>query len=886
MVLGSPSAASASKLVFPTSHEADSTFSGVTDSNDPRETHECAYLILTSWLDMLKAVLAGEGHLFTLEELDCFRAWDGLPYNAKYLFCRLCLRKRDKWHRLSALNYHDELGSTEAILGGMDHLCSPLGQEDIKPKKEDLDASVSELLPTFHLSQEDVKPKLEPSEEDVKPKLEPSEPTLPREQPGPKPPGREVIDLTLDDEDEQPQAGPSRMSPECKPVLPAPALSQTPDLVDYSVFADNEDQAELAELMECLNAQELEELAKETKTTVRTKKRDVIIDAILRKSATQTTLPFAKISKKGKEPMVQTRLPWGSKPPPKSLRQTQLAFRPPGDSRGRQQEHIRIMVIKKLKRCIRINPHVVALFHRTNLIYFRSTRYDPDLLVPAVLAIAKRRTTPDIWRTREELLAYEAALATEAEVDVLLGDGSFAPYGAGARGRSTGSKTPAVGDVKEEQGESDREIMESIYQTWCTSSLRMETRRHGGRVWSVSTAVGHILTRVICKGTYALSVLKEFREEVRILQVLLEQTRWRRARRGRWYSRCALVLMHHLKEDEEAMDMVIAALRDPYTHLTVRPQLIPPEERHICEGSLETANAVYVEGTRIKHRAGSLVIDQGRVVNEVSQLSWKNRTLASPAKKTEVGWCPQEKPAKGVRSIWKGRDDEEVNVETFALQYYEAQGCRGFHCEGRIVTTLFGLLFWDVLFAPVAGAFETLYQAAPLDLPEDTFFESRQDIADAQEAVEVLEKAYDEHKDVICQGVRWDLFTKEDLLGIVRCIQPKALSTICCVMCEDYTSRTGGVPDLIVWHEEEGWARFVEVKGPGDTLQENQKVRAPTGRNARGPLPRPRARRAAQRQRKGQHQDAQEREDRRRRTEAQARFTEAQSLRHRVRRRS
>ena len=44
-------------------------------------------------------------------------------------------------------------------------------------------------------------------------------------------------------------------------------------------------------------------------------------------------------------------------------------------------------------------------------------------------------------------------------------------------------------------------------------------------------------------------------------------------------------------------------------------------------------------------------------------------------------------------------------------------------------------------------------------------------------------------------------------------------------MCEDYSSRTGGVPDLIVWNEAEQTAKFVEVKGPGDSLQENQKVR-------------------------------------------------------------
>jgi hypothetical protein len=46
--------------------------------------------------------------------------------------------------------------------------------------------------------------------------------------------------------------------------------------------------------------------------------------------------------------------------------------------------------------------------------------------------------------------------------------------------------------------------------------------------------------------------------------------------------------------------------------------------------------------------------------------------------------------------------------------------CR-FHAEGSIVTTIFGLLFWDVIFADVPGVFETPYQSAPLDLGEDTF---------------------------------------------------------------------------------------------------------------------------------------------------------------------
>ena len=46
------------------------------------------------------------------------------------------------------------------------------------------------------------------------------------------------------------------------------------------------------------------------------------------------------------------------------------------------------------------------------------------------------------------------------------------------------------------------------------------------------------------------------------------------------------------------------------------------------------------------------------------------------------------------------------------------------------------------------------------------------------------------------------------------------------MLCEDYVARTAGLPDLLIWNIERKEARFVEVKGPGDTLQENQKVRS------------------------------------------------------------
>lgn len=107
-----------------------------------------------------------------------------------------------------------------------------------------------------------------------------------------------------------------------------------------------------------------------------------------------------------------------------------------------------------------------------------------------------------------------------------------------------------------------------------------------------------------------------------------------------------------------------------------------------------------------------------------------------------------------------------------------------FHSEGAIISTLFGLLFWDILFAPIPGAFETPYQSAPLDLFHDSFVTAREDIIEARLA-ELVEdegsarrivEAVDERErenETWCVGVRWDQFQRDDLLEIVDVSNPQ-----------------------------------------------------------------------------------------------------------------
>ncbi len=87
------------------------------------------------------------------------------------------------------------------------------------------------------------------------------------------------------------------------------------------------------------------------------------------------------------------------------------------------------------------------------------------------------------------------------------------------------------------------------------------------------------------------------------------------------------------------------------------------------------------------------------------------------------------------------------------------------------------MLFWDVLYTTIPGAFETPYQTAPLDLAQDCFYLARKVLIDARldeiragHAKEILERHDTEYrpKQSWGVGVKWDLCEREDLVEIVE----------------------------------------------------------------------------------------------------------------------
>lgn len=170
-------------------------------------------------------------------------------------------------------------------------------------------------------------------------------------------------------------------------------------------------------------------------------------------------------------------------------------------------------------------------------------------------------------------------------------------------------------------------------------------------------------------------------------------------------------------------------------------------------------------------------------------------------------------------------------IEAHALSELEREGAWGLHLENVLPQLIAGLACWDVVFAPIEGAFTHPFQSAPHDLWWDDFAAPRS--AQIDQAIAILSAAddpaaclltrFDEKAGTACDLTNWRAITRTDLERVLRAM-PQRLMTdlIRIVMTCPGRCRTG-FPDLFVVHAD-GRCEFIEVKGPKDQLQPQQRV--------------------------------------------------------------
>ncbi|CAN1837766.1 Fanconi-associated nuclease 1 homolog [Linum perenne] len=87
---------------------------------------------------------------------------------------------------------------------------------------------------------------------------------------------------------------------------------------------------------------------------------------------------------------------------------------------------------------------------------------------------------------------------------------------------------------------------------------------------------------------------------------------------------------------------------------------------------------------------------------------------------------------------------------------------------------------------------------------------------------------YPSYKCTISEQIFSGRHSLSELRAVVTCTGGPCLASLCRILAEDYRSWSSGMPDLLLWrfHEEgyRGEVKLVEVKGPRDSLSEQQRA--------------------------------------------------------------
>ena len=186
-----------------------------------------------------------------------------------------------------------------------------------------------------------------------------------------------------------------------------------------------------------------------------------------------------------------------------------------------------------------------------------------------------------------------------------------------------------------------------------------------------------------------------------------------------------------------------------------------------------------------------------------------------------------------------------VPVEHAVVDALAQQGRTAVHTEGRALATLIALCFADVMFSNVPHQLPSPFLREPLDLQTPPFLERRDDAyrdvlssLNAGHARQCVENAWTRWEGVQLRGARWRHVDRDTVCQLaehlpVAVYQPLAFRFLCTP-----TRAFGGMPDLVVHADGNGDAVLpfamprklpsglflVEVKGPGDQLQDNQRT--------------------------------------------------------------
>jgi Fanconi-associated nuclease 1 len=501
-----------------------------------------------------------------------------------------------------------------------------------------------------------------------------------------------------------------------------------------------------------------------------------------------------------------------------SQNQTGLGFnnQTRGDQPDNRDNHFVQKILDYTGECIRLSPGPRALFERVHLVFYRSTEWTEKSLTTIILAKISRRNFPEyivcrsnsIFASRTALLEFESAIRTQFEIDNIL---------------------EFNGPPSTESLQNIIDLADKFYPRW-QSMVKEEQQKEdsvyesGEGAYLRRFSPAWVYTRIIHKSLHPLGRFKEHKREHEVLSDLLAQRLFHAARRGAWYQRKALLEEHYMwalmpsegrNEDKQRKFWKRTALRT-------------------CEEGLEDPLCHLIYHYDLQKRI--MKLEKALKIVKREQHDFGHVMLSKPVERTIEGIRIDrdlDVSRKGRATIWiDEREGDECRVESMCLSWYRDHGWKGYHSEGGIVRTLFGYLFYDILFTYVPNVFQTEFQTCPLDLHTDVFYPSRASEINHRlveitngDAERIIRQIHERESAAqpCAIGIDWS-FELDDLIEIVQCFRGEALATICKVMAQEYQQRGGGIPDLFLWNPEERVVRFSEVKSENDRLSDTQRL--------------------------------------------------------------
>lgn len=170
-----------------------------------------------------------------------------------------------------------------------------------------------------------------------------------------------------------------------------------------------------------------------------------------------------------------------------------------------------------------------------------------------------------------------------------------------------------------------------------------------------------------------------------------------------------------------------------------------------------------------------------------------------------------------------------VSVEQAVQSHLFEEQTPVLYVENALINSLFGLLCWRAIFAALPGAFFHPFHSGPADLHSHDFFQRRREIfetclseLDNDRYQKTILDNFHAKSGIQSPFVFWSVLDEALLKLALHCIPATHLKNYFGRILSDISSNRSGLPDLIQFWPQEKRYRLIEVKGPGDRLQDNQ----------------------------------------------------------------